>query len=85
MHYVIMHRICYIIANVFIYLLVLVWLVGWLYILIEFLCVCSCDCLGTHSVDQAGIKLRHMLASASQVLGLETCTTTAQLIITNLL
>jgi hypothetical protein len=34
--------------------------------------------LGTHSVDQAGLKLRNMPASATQVLGLKTCTTTAQ-------
>ena len=30
---------------------------------------------GTHSVDQAGLKLRYVNASASQVLGLKTCTT----------
>ena len=31
----------------------------------------------THSVDQAGLKLRDLTASASQVLGLKACTTTA--------
>ena len=34
---------------------------------------------GTHSVDQTGLKLRNLPASASQVLGLKTCTTTAWL------
>jgi hypothetical protein len=33
---------------------------------------------GTHSVDQAGLELRNLLASASQVLGLKACTTTAR-------
>jgi hypothetical protein len=33
-------------------------------------------CLGTHSVDQGGLKLRDPPASASQVLGLKACTTT---------
>jgi hypothetical protein len=32
-------------------------------------------CPGTHSVDQAGLKLRDLPASASQVLGLKACTT----------
>jgi hypothetical protein len=32
---------------------------------------------GTHSVDQAGLKLRNPPASPSQVLGLKACTTTA--------
>jgi hypothetical protein len=34
---------------------------------------------GTHSVDQAGLELRSPPASASQVLGLKACATTAQL------
>ena len=33
---------------------------------------------GTNSLDQAGFKLRDLPASASQVLGLKTCATTAQ-------
>jgi hypothetical protein len=33
-------------------------------------------CPGTHFVDQAGLKLRNLPASASQVLGLKACTTT---------
>ena len=34
---------------------------------------------GTHSVDHAGLELRNLPASTSQVLGLKACTTTAQL------
>jgi hypothetical protein len=37
-------------------------------------------CPGTHFVDQAGLELRNLPASASQVLGLKACATTAQLI-----
>jgi hypothetical protein len=36
----------------------------------------SPGCPGTHSVDQAGLKLRNPPASASQVLGSKSCTTT---------
>jgi hypothetical protein len=32
---------------------------------------------GTHSVDQAGLELRNLPASASRVLGLKACATTA--------
>ena len=39
----------------------------------------SPGCPGTHSVDQAGLKLRNMPASACQVLGLKVCPTTAWL------
>jgi hypothetical protein len=39
----------------------------------------SPDCPGTHFVDQAGLKLRNPPASASQVLGLKVCATTARL------
>jgi hypothetical protein len=41
--------------------------------------LCSSGCPGTHSVDQAGLELRNPPASASQVLGLKACATTAQL------
>jgi hypothetical protein len=34
---------------------------------------------GTHSVDQAGLELRNLPASASQVLASKVCATTAQL------
>jgi hypothetical protein len=45
-----------------------------------FLCVlCSPGCPGTHSVDQADLELRNLVASDSQVLGLMVCTITAQL------
>jgi hypothetical protein len=39
--------------------------------------LCSPGCPGTHSVDQAGLDLRNPPASASQVLGLKACATTA--------
>jgi hypothetical protein len=39
----------------------------------------SPGCPGTHSVDQAGLELRNPSASASQVLGLKECATTARL------
>jgi hypothetical protein len=38
----------------------------------------SPGCPGTHTVDQAGFELRNLPASASQVLGLKACATTAQ-------
>jgi hypothetical protein len=38
--------------------------------------LCSPGCPGTHFVDQAGLKLRNLPASGSQVLGLKACTTT---------
>jgi hypothetical protein len=37
----------------------------------------SPGCPGTHFVDQAGLELRNLPASASQVLGLKVCATTA--------
>jgi hypothetical protein len=40
----------------------------------------SPSCPGTHFVDQAGLELRNPPASASQVLGLKVCATTAWLI-----
>jgi hypothetical protein len=41
--------------------------------------LCSPGCPGTHFVDQAGLELRNLPASVSQVLGLKACTTTARL------
>jgi hypothetical protein len=38
----------------------------------------SPGCPRTHFVDQAGVELRNLPASASQVLGLKSCTTTAR-------
>jgi hypothetical protein len=40
--------------------------------------LCSPGCPGTHSVDQAGLELRNLPASASQVLGLKACANTAR-------
>jgi hypothetical protein len=39
--------------------------------------LCSPGCPGTHFVVQAGLELRNPPVSASQVLGLKVCTTTA--------
>ena len=36
------------------------------------------SCPRTHSEDQAGLELRDLLASVSQVLEIKACTTTAQ-------
>jgi hypothetical protein len=41
--------------------------------------LCSYGCPGIHFVEQAGLELRNLPASASQVLGLKASTTTAQL------
>jgi hypothetical protein len=41
--------------------------------------LCSPGYPGTHSVDQAGPEIRNPPASASQVLGLKACATTAWL------
>ena len=41
--------------------------------------LCSPGCPGIHSVDQAGLELRNPPVSASQVLGLKACATTARL------
>jgi hypothetical protein len=40
--------------------------------------LCSPWCPETHCVDQATLELRNLLASASQVLGLKACATSAQ-------
>jgi hypothetical protein len=40
--------------------------------------LCNPGCPGTHFADQAGLELRNLPASASQVLGLKVCTTTAR-------
>ena len=39
--------------------------------------LCSSSRPGTHSLDQAGLKFRDLPASASQVLGLKACATSA--------
>jgi hypothetical protein len=38
--------------------------------------LCSLGCPGIHSIDQAGLELRDLPASASQVLGIKACATT---------
>ena len=45
------------------------------------LSLCSPGCLGTHSVDQAGLELRDPPASASRMFGLKVCSTTAWLML----
>jgi hypothetical protein len=42
--------------------------------------LCSPGCPGTHSVDQADLKLRNPPAATSQALGLKACATTARLL-----
>jgi hypothetical protein len=58
-------------------------LVGWLVwfglVFQDRVSLCKPGCPGTHSVDQAGLELRNLPASASQVLGLKACATTARL------
>jgi hypothetical protein len=56
------------------------WLVGWLVGFQDKVSLCSPGCPGTHSVDQAGLELRNLPASASQVLGLKACATTTRLL-----
>ena len=54
----------------------------WCFVLLNFwdrYSLYSPGCPGTHSVDHAGLEIRNLLASASQVLGLKACATTAQL------
>jgi hypothetical protein len=41
----------------------------------------SLGCPGTHFVNQAGLELRNLSASASQVLGLKACATTPGIIL----
>jgi hypothetical protein len=48
------------------------------FLFFETVSLCSPGCPRTHSVDQAGLKLRNPPASASQVLGLKACVTTAR-------
>jgi hypothetical protein len=54
-------------------------LVGLVLVFRDRVSLCSPGYPGTHSVDQAGLELRNPPASASQVLGLKVCATTAQL------
>jgi hypothetical protein len=49
-------------------------LVSCLFVFWDRVSLYSSGCPGTHSVDQAGFKLRNLTASDSQVLGLKACT-----------
>jgi hypothetical protein len=51
----------------------------WFLVFQDRVSLCSPGCPRTHSVDQAGLKLRNPPASASRVLGLKAYATTAQL------
>ena len=59
------------------FITVLVWFWGWERR--NKISLCNSSCPRMHSVDQAGLELRDLPASASQALGLKVCTTTAQL------
>ena len=63
----------------FVWVLVLVWFFGvFCFVFRDRVSLCSSDCPGTQSVDQAVLEVRNLPASTSQVLGLKVCTTTAQ-------
>jgi hypothetical protein len=59
----------------------LFWFLVFLFVLFfrDRVSLCSPGCPGTHSVDQAGLKLRNLPASASRVQGLKVCATTVRL------
>jgi hypothetical protein len=60
---------------------VLVWFGFWYLVFGDRVSLYSPGCPGTHSVDQAGLELRNLPASASQVLRLKAWAITARLII----
>jgi hypothetical protein len=58
------------------------WVCEWTFCFVLFrdrVSLCSPGCPGTHFVDQDGLELRNLPASASQVLGLKACATNALL------
>jgi hypothetical protein len=58
-----------------------VWLVGWLVLVFpDMVSLYSPGCPRTHFVDEAGLELTNPPASASQVLRLKACVTTAWLL-----
>ena len=63
-----------VLSTIYIYLLVWFWFFPYK------VSQCSLGCLGTHSIDQAGLELEDVPVSASGVLGLKACATTSQLI-----
>jgi hypothetical protein len=63
----------------FIYLFIYIYLFIFIYLVFQDrISLYSPGCPGIHFVVQAGLELRHPPASASQVLGLKACTTTAR-------
>jgi hypothetical protein len=64
---------------IFLQLFVLFCFVLFCFVFRDRISLCSPGCPGTHFVDQPGLKLRNPLVSASQVLGLKACATTARL------
>jgi hypothetical protein len=56
---------------------VFLWVLGVLFCFVfwDRVSLCSPGCPGTHFVDQAGLELRNLPASASRVLGLKACAT----------
>jgi hypothetical protein len=61
-------------TSVFLFCFVLVWFFFWFFQ--DRVSLYSPGCPGTHFVDQAGLELRNLPASAFRVLGLKACTTT---------
>jgi hypothetical protein len=55
------------------------WLVHFFFGFRDRVSLCSPGCPGTHSVDQTGLELRNLPASASWMLGLKACATTPSL------
>jgi hypothetical protein len=53
----------------------------WFLVFRDRVSLCSPGCPGTHSLDQAGLELINPPASASQVLELKACATTARLLL----
>jgi hypothetical protein len=65
-------------TSIFLFCFVLVWFWFWFLVFRDRVSLYSPGCPGTHFVDQAGLELRNPPASASQVLGLKACATTAR-------
>jgi hypothetical protein len=60
----------------FCFVLFCFWVFVCLFVFRDRVSLCSPGYPGTHFVDQAGLELRNLPASASQVLGLKVCATT---------
>jgi hypothetical protein len=71
-------HVCLIVCFVLFVCLFGFWGLHWVLAFRDRVSLISPGCPGTHSVDQAGLELRNRPASASQVLGLKVCATTAQ-------